>query len=107
MLVRSDQIELLEVTGTVVGMFPVVKYEERKITLQRGDLLVAYTDGIPEPENEYGEEFGEQRLMDLLLRHQDLESEEIIARVMESVRQWTSAPELPDDMTLLVAKVDR
>jgi sigma-B regulation protein RsbU (phosphoserine phosphatase) len=107
MLVRSDQVELLEVTGTVVGMFPVVKYEERKITLQRGDLLVAYTDGIPEPENEYGEEFGEQRLMDLLLRHQDLESEEIIARVMESVQRWNSAPELPDDMTLLVAKVDR
>jgi phosphoserine phosphatase RsbU/P len=106
-LIRDGRAELLEVTGTVVGMFPVVKYEQRKLTLQCGDMLVAYTDGIPEPENAYGEEFGEPRLTELLLRYQQLPVEEIIGKVMDSVVLWTSAPELPDDMTLLVAKVDR
>lgn len=105
LLIRAGKVEPLEVTGTVVGMFPRVKYEERRITLAPGDLLVGYTDGIPEPENAYGEEFGEQRLTDLLVRYQDLEAEEISAKVMEAVQQWTTAPELPDDMTLLVAKV--
>jgi sigma-B regulation protein RsbU (phosphoserine phosphatase) len=105
LLVRGRETTLLEVTGTVVGAFANVKYEERTVALQPGDLLVAYTDGIAEPENEYGEQFGEERLTDLLLRHQGLDSHEIIARVMESVIQWTNAPELPDDMTLLVAKV--
>lgn len=105
LLLRGQEATLLEVTGMVVGAFPNVKYEERKLALQPGDLLVAYTDGIAEPENEYGEQFGEERLTDLLLRHQALDSHEIIARVMDAVVQWTNAPELPDDMTLLVAKV--
>jgi sigma-B regulation protein RsbU (phosphoserine phosphatase) len=106
-LIREGRPELLEVTGTVVGMFPSVKYEQRKIMLKRGDLLVAYTDGIPEPENAYGEEFGEPRLTELLVRYEHLPVAEIIAKVMYAVEQWTCAPELPDDMTLLIAKVDR
>jgi phosphoserine phosphatase RsbU/P len=106
-LVRHGKAELLEVTGTVVGMFPSVKYEQRSIPLQYGDLLCAYTDGIPEPENAYGEEFGEQRLQDMLVRYHELPPAEIIAKVMQAVEQWTNAPELPDDMTLLVARVDR
>lgn len=105
-LLRGDEASYLEVTGTVVGAFPKVEYEERTLALRVGDMLVAYTDGITEPENEYGEEFGSERLKDVLFRHRNAESEEIIARVMESVRLWTSAPELPDDMTVIVAKIN-
>ncbi len=105
LLVRKGSVELLEVTGTVVGLFAKAPYEERKITLEPGDLLVAYTDGIAEPENEYGEQFGEERLTGLLLKNAHLETKEIITRVMEAVVQWSSDPELPDDMTMLIAKV--
>jgi phosphoserine phosphatase RsbU/P len=104
-LVRGGEATILEVTGTVVGAFPMVKYEERSLQLRPGDLLVAYTDGIEEPENEYGEQFGEERLKEILLRHQNLEMKEMIGKVMDAVVEWTSAPEMPDDMTLLVAKV--
>ena len=104
-LLRKGVPQLLEVTGTVVGAFPFASYEERKIQLARGDLLVAYTDGMIEPENEYGEMFGEQRLTDLLARNVDRDSHEIIARVMEAVLQWSGdATELSDDMTMLVAR---
>jgi len=66
---------------------------------------VAYTDGIVEPENEYGEMFGEKRLTDLLVKNRDRDSHEIIARVMEAVEQWSGASaELQDDMTILVAR---
>ena len=105
-LIRGESATLLEVTGTVVGAFPAVKYEECSLALSPGDMLVAYTDGIAEPENAYGEEFGAGRLTDMLMRYRHECSHEIIGRVMEAVRQWTSAPELPDDMTLLVAKIE-
>ena len=104
MLVRGGAVERLEVTGTIVGAFPFARYEESSLQLQPGDLLVCFTDGITEPENEYGEMFGEERLTELLLRHERAEGEEIIEAVMEAVRHWTGSPELQDDMTMLVAR---
>jgi sigma-B regulation protein RsbU (phosphoserine phosphatase) len=104
-LLRKGGPELLQVTGTVVGAFPFSRYDEKQVQLTSGDVLVAYTDGIVEPENEYGEMFGEQRLTDLLAKNVDRDSPEIIARVMEAVGQWTGATaELQDDMTILVAR---
>ena len=102
-LLRAGGSQLLEVTGTVVGAFPFSIYEEKSIRLASGDVLVAYTDGIVEPENEYGEMFGEERLTELLLKNAGCEGAEIIARTMEAVEQWTGAGELQDDMTMLVA----
>jgi len=94
----------LEVTGTVVGLFPNMSYGEESIELCPGDMLVAYTDGITEPENAYGEEFGSDRLAETVLRHRASEPHEIVAKTMEAVRHWSNAPELPDDMTVLIAK---
>ncbi|MFN7997878.1 MAG: SpoIIE family protein phosphatase [Bryobacteraceae bacterium] len=104
-LVHQGVPQLLQVTGTVVGAFPFARYEEKQVKLEAGDMLVAYTDGIVEPENEYGEMFGEQRLTDLLVKNSDRDSHEIIDRVMEAVLQWSgSSAELQDDMTILVAR---
>jgi len=104
-LLRHGVPEYLQVTGTVVGAFPFARYEEKQVQLSSGDLVIAYTDGIVEPENEYGEMFGEKRLTELLARNSDREPREIIARVIEAVAQWTGATsELQDDMTILVAR---
>jgi sigma-B regulation protein RsbU (phosphoserine phosphatase) len=104
MLVRDGAITLLDVNGTVVGAFPFSEYEESRVTLRSGDLLVCYTDGVTEPENEFGEMFGEERLMELLLRNAKRPEEEIIQLVLEGVKQWTGSDELQDDMTLLLAR---
>ncbi len=103
-LLRGNTVTTLDSTGTVVGAFPVARYAEKTIELQQGDTLVAYTDGIIEPENAYGEMFGEERLKDLLLKHAKDDSPEIIARTMEAVTQWTGSSELQDDMTMVVAR---
>jgi phosphoserine phosphatase RsbU/P len=103
-LVRDGETQKLEVTGTVVGAFPSACYEEQQIALQAGDLLVAYTDGITEPEDAYGEMFGEERLIEVLMKHQNAESGEIVARAMEAVLEWTGSPELQDDMTMLLSR---
>ena len=103
-LLRGGEAILLNPTGTVVGAFPHCVYEEETIQLEPHDMLVAYTDGITEPENEYGEEFGLDRVLDLIRLHRDEDSPQIIARVMQAVESWTGAAELPDDMTLLLAR---
>jgi sigma-B regulation protein RsbU (phosphoserine phosphatase) len=104
MLLRGNDLQMLDSTGTVVGAFPVTVYEEKTVTLEQGDVLLAYTDGIVEPENVYGEMFGEDRLKDLLVKYARADSAELIARTMEAVVQWTGEGELQDDMTMVVAR---
>jgi sigma-B regulation protein RsbU (phosphoserine phosphatase) len=103
-LVRRGVPTRLDVTGTVVGAFASSEYGESAIHLQSGDLLACFTDGITEPENEFGEMFGEDRLTEVIVKNSERETSEIITAVMESVRQWTGSPELQDDMTLLLAR---
>jgi phosphoserine phosphatase RsbU/P len=104
MLLRRCEFSMMDSTGTVVGAFPIARYTEKTVPLEHGDILVAYTDGIVEPENAYGEMFGEERLKDLVVKYTNADSSEIIARAMEAVVEWTGAGELQDDMTMLVAR---
>jgi sigma-B regulation protein RsbU (phosphoserine phosphatase) len=103
-LVHNGAASRLDVTGTVAGAFPFSEYGESSVRLEPGDLLVCFTDGITEPENEFGEMFGEDRLTEVVVKNFDRDAREIITVVMDSVRQWTGSPELQDDMTLLVAR---
>jgi sigma-B regulation protein RsbU (phosphoserine phosphatase) len=104
LVIRNGHAIRLEVNGTVVGAFPFSEYDETTIKLEPGDLLACYTDGITEPENDYGEMFGEERLIDVLVKHADRPEQEMLDAVMGAVRQWTGSPELQDDMTLLLAR---
>jgi phosphoserine phosphatase RsbU/P len=104
LLFRNGSVAPLDSNGTVVGAFPFSKYDESTLTFHPGDLLVCYTDGITEPENAYGEMFGEERLVDLVKRNLHHDDHEIIRIVFEAVRGWTGVPELQDDMTLLLAR---
>ena len=103
-LVRGGAGTRLDVNGTVVGAFPFSIYGESRIGLASGDLLVCFTDGVTEPENEYGEMFGEDRLVDLVVRNAHRSEQEIIDLVISSVRQWTASEDLQDDMTMLLAR---
>jgi sigma-B regulation protein RsbU (phosphoserine phosphatase) len=106
LLVRDGQVERLDVNGTVVGAFPYAAFDESQVKLRPGDLLVFYTDGVTEPENAYGEMFGEDRLTALLAQSAALHEDEdkIIHNVLDGVRHWTASDELQDDMTLLLAR---
>lgn len=103
-LIREGKATMLDVNGIPVGAFPFAQYDCSRLMLEPGDLLVGYTDGITEPENEFGEMFGEQRLIDLLVKSAKLEPEAILAAVIDSVRRFTGSPELQDDMTLMIAR---
>jgi sigma-B regulation protein RsbU (phosphoserine phosphatase) len=104
LLVRDGVPERLDVNGTVVGAFPFSTYGESRVNLNAGDVLVCFTDGITEPENEYGEMYGEDRLADLIAKNIHRTNEQIIEMVLSSVHQWTASEELQDDMTILIAR---
>src|SRR5262245_13851262 len=104
LLIRNGRAEPLEVNGMVLGAFPNQPYGRGCVELQPGDLLAAYTDGITEPENEYGEEFGERRLTELLVRYARRPLAELATVVTETASAWGSAAEQQDDMTLLLLR---
>jgi sigma-B regulation protein RsbU (phosphoserine phosphatase) len=103
-LVRQKEILKLESNGMVVGMFPEFPYEQNVIQLVPGDLLTAFTDGITESENARGEQFGEERLTDLLVRHRDRPLDEIMRAITDTVRDWASDIDKQDDITLLLGR---
>jgi phosphoserine phosphatase RsbU/P len=99
-------IEELATGGTVIGMFPQAVYEEAKVDLQPGDVLVAFTDGVTEALSPGEEEFGEERLKELLRRVAHLPVEEMSAEISRELRKWIDNAAQYDDLTFIVMKVN-
>ena len=66
--------------------------------------MIAYSDGLIEPENVYGEEFGTERLIDLAKSNQDEPPQAIADALMRATEEWSGSPEQADDMTVIVAR---
>jgi sigma-B regulation protein RsbU (phosphoserine phosphatase) len=103
-LLRSGEVLHLPGEGFPVGMFPGIRYDQQVIGLQPGDLLVAFTDGVTETPNRSGEEFGEQRLADLLVRNGEKSLDRIAEEIIGSVGEWAGDVERHDDTTLILAR---
>jgi predicted permease len=97
----TDIVEL-STGGMVLGMFPDVAYEDAEIALYPGDLLVVFTDGVTEARSASDEEFGEDRLKDLLRRAVGVPAEAISATLAEQMRSWIAGAEQHDDVTFVV-----
>jgi sigma-B regulation protein RsbU (phosphoserine phosphatase) len=102
-LTHQGSVRKLDRGGTVVGMFSRVDYDEGSTQLRRGDIFIAYSDGVTEPENEFGE-FGEERLIDIVQENRDLPLERITEVVTAAVDDWIGDHEQPDDVTLVLAR---
>ncbi|HEY7839694.1 MAG TPA: SpoIIE family protein phosphatase [Terriglobales bacterium] len=95
----------LERGGLVVGLFEDVSFDSGTVQLEAGDLLAIWSDGITEPENEYGVEFGEARLLQLLQHNRQRPLHAILTEVLAAVHDWSGAQEQSDDITLVLARV--
>jgi phosphoserine phosphatase RsbU/P len=102
-LADNGAIRRLEDGGTVVGLFDNINYDENSVQLRPGDIFLAYSDGVTEPENDYGE-FGERRLIELVQENRDLSLERISEIVTAAVDDWIGGAEQPDDVTLVLAR---
>jgi phosphoserine phosphatase RsbU/P len=104
LVLRADHgITRLDKGGTVVGLMDGMSYEEGTVHLKSGDIVIAYSDGVTEPENEFGD-FGEERLLEVVGRNRHLPLATISDLVMHALRSWIGTQEQPDDITLVLAR---
>jgi sigma-B regulation protein RsbU (phosphoserine phosphatase) len=102
-LVRQDgSYERLESGGLVLGVNPKACYEQGDLDLAAGDRLILFTDGVSEAVNAKGEEYGEQRLLHLLIESRRLGARALQESVVDSVKSF-SGGRLKDDSTIVVA----
>ena len=105
LLIGSDgSVRRLECGGSVVGLINGLSYEEATVELHPGDIFVAYSDGMTEPENEFGE-YGEERLVELVRENQNLPLQRIAELGVASVKDWIGGSEQPDDITIVLSRL--
>ena len=103
-VLRGDHsVTRLDRGGTVVGLMDGMSYDEGTVHLHSGDIVIAYSDGVTEPENEFGD-FGEERLLEVVGRNRHLPLSAISDLVMQALRSWIGTQEQPDDITLVLAR---
>jgi phosphoserine phosphatase RsbU/P len=102
--VSGDKVRRLETGGMVVGLFNDVPFEQGAVEIEHGGMLVAYSDGLIEPENVYGEEFGTTRLIDVATRNENTSARSIAEAMMRAAEEWSGSPEQADDMTVIVMR---
>jgi sigma-B regulation protein RsbU (phosphoserine phosphatase) len=100
---KDGTVRRLEAGGTVVGLFDGMTYQEDSVEMVPGEVFLAYSDGVTEPENDFGE-FGEQRLIELVRENRNLPLPQISQIVTMAVDDWIGDKEQPDDVTLVLAR---
>jgi sigma-B regulation protein RsbU (phosphoserine phosphatase) len=100
----SGAIEHLTEGGTVLGAFEWARYTEARTTLERGDVLVVYSDGISEADNPRGAEYTEPRLAHLVRKNRDKTADELRQLIFTEVDNWTGGQERDDDQTVVILK---
>jgi sigma-B regulation protein RsbU (phosphoserine phosphatase) len=101
---ENGAVRRLEAGGTVVGLFDHMTYDEASVEMHPGEVFIAYSDGVTEPENEFGE-FGEERLIDLVRTNRRVPLAQISQAVTSAVDEWIGENEQPDDITLVLARM--
>ena len=105
-VVRSNgTVDYLREGGMVVGMFPSVKFDRGHVRLESGDIFVACTDGITEAMNAQDDEFGSQRLIEMVARERALPAAEIVQSVLTEVDYFSRGGTHEDDRVILIMKV--
>jgi sigma-B regulation protein RsbU (phosphoserine phosphatase) len=105
-LLRRGEVIRLEADGPVVGLLPFAPYTEQALTLEPGDLLILYTDGISEAMTNDDEEWGEERMIASALRVRDQSADAVLRAMFADADAFTAGADQHDDMTLLVLKLD-
>ena len=108
LLFRNDgSVEQLQTEGLILAAIEDFDFGERSTTLKPGEILLLYSDGITEAFNPEGDQFGLERLKEVIEGCRDSSSEEILSEVVSSIRKFSNGREQSDDITLIVIRRDR
>lgn len=105
LLYRSGSCERIRIEGFPLGFYEDVAYEEWATTLERGDILVFYSDGLAESHNAEGEQFGVERLQEIVVTGAALTANELADRIVAEVAGFSHGLPPGDDRTLVILKV--
>jgi sigma-B regulation protein RsbU (phosphoserine phosphatase) len=105
LVLRGDQALRLEASGTVVGLLPDYPYQQAAVTLEPGDLLIAFTDGISEAMNSAREEWSEEAVIAAARACDGLSARETLERLVAAADAFAAGAPQHDDMTLVVGRV--
>ena len=101
---ETNEIELLQATGPVLGPAPDQEYDTDSLYLNINDILVLYTDGIVEAANNKFEFYGDERLKESVRKSKDYTAKEICAFIIEDVQKYSNRGKYSDDKTVVVIK---
>ncbi len=100
----TNKVDYLEATGQILGPFPREIFKTDSILMDKGDILLLYTDGISEATNEQGDFFGEDRIARHLFESRSQTSKYITQTVLDDVQKFNSSGTQSDDKTIVTIK---
>jgi len=103
--ITDGHVQHLEQGGTVVGLFENAAFTQVTLPVPAGTILVAFSDGLTEAVNAYGEEFGMKRLEGEILLHRGLGAEALLQSLLAAVEAWAGTSEQSDDVTIVVVRM--
>ena len=103
--IRAKGVEPIQATGIPLGMFPDVEYEEFTLSTQPGDMLVFYSDGMIDAENDRDEMFDMERLTAVLEKHRHCSASTMVANILKEVSDFQGNVEHFDDETVIALRV--
>ncbi len=105
LLLRGDEFTELDAGGMVIGVEPELIFDEEVVTLEPGDVIVFYTDGVLDAMNFQGEHFGRKRLRESIRKHRDLAPNVFAEQIKWDTRRFAGLAPQTDDITIVVARV--
>jgi sigma-B regulation protein RsbU (phosphoserine phosphatase) len=97
----KSPVAWLQPTGAAIGLVEDAVFSNAAVTLEPGDILLLYTDGVTEAMNESGEEFGPQRLVEVVQQHSGRPVRELVSHLRHNIQEFTGDRSLADDTTIV------
>lgn len=102
--IKGQKLKAIGATGLPVGMFCDERFSTDRIHLEPGDSLFVYTDGLPEAVNRSDDQYGTERLSELVARNHSLSPQGLISASVEDVNAFRAGAPRSDDLTIMVVK---
>ncbi len=101
---KTGEIRRLDADGMLLGIWPEVMFEKKTIELGEGDVIFIFTDGASEARSPSGEQFGEERLAEIVAENRHLSAKEILDVVQDHLTAFTQTDKFSDDVTMMVLR---
>jgi sigma-B regulation protein RsbU (phosphoserine phosphatase) len=102
---HASAVHRLESTGTVLGLSTRASFQQRTVTVEPGDVMVAFTDGITDAQDAEGRELREEGLIEVVWRYRDARAGDMVGRIMDAVDRFTDSSVRTDDRTVAVVRI--